>query len=419
MYKQGTFGLITSFKDPAGGLVTQLCGVGKAPALDGEAGRRLHPAHEAGAQILWESMQTPTPDISFTFEMQMEGFRPPARAILEADFRPDLFAQELCRGAGQHAPGRGDRAGLRRPAPHGGIKLTEIGDNADLHTLISTAYNKISQIMFETAPDILKPAAGLGPGQLGIGDSMLDKGEQVPGRQPGRQRQKRGGQRRRRRTPPFASAKARRCEARRRCPEGRSRGRQAGSRRQGAESGRLRKRGPSPAPKPDAPKPDAPKPDAPKPDAPKPDATSDAKIAASKLPQKEDEASGLARSRRPSGGCEEGQGQSRRARGLGDEGRRHEGRRQERQERRPTGLGGHRVLQDEEHPPERKDEVRPQQVHREPDHAAFRRQRRRRAAIQGPLPGGQPVEPPSISSARWSCTWTAPTSAISASTSTS
>src|SRR5258705_2110802 len=86
MYKQGNFGLVSSFTHPAGGLVHQVVGLGKAPILDGEKAAVSFQLTKRGAQILWESLQTPTPDISFSFEMQMAGFRPPARAILEAAF---------------------------------------------------------------------------------------------------------------------------------------------------------------------------------------------------------------------------------------------------------------------------------------------------------------------------------------------
>ena len=176
MYKHGTFGLVSSFKDPAGGLVKdQVVGLGKAPILDGEKAAVSIQLTKRGAQILWESLQTPTPDISFTFEMQMAGFRPPARAILEADF--DQIYSHKSFGAGiatSHLGAEIEVAfdDLRRT---GAIKLTQIGDDAQLNNLISTAYTNVAQIMFESAPDILKPSAGLTAGQLGIGDSMLDK----------------------------------------------------------------------------------------------------------------------------------------------------------------------------------------------------------------------------------------------------
>src|SRR5207245_5492810 len=170
-------------KDHSGGLVHQVVGMGKAPILDGAKAAVSIQLTKRGAQILWESLQTPTPDISFTFEMQMGGFRPPARAILEADF--DQIYSHKSFGAAIATTHLGAEIevafdDLRRT---GAIKLTQIGDDAQLNTLISTAYTNIAQIMFDSAPDILKPSAGLTgglpaglpAGQLGMGDSMLDK----------------------------------------------------------------------------------------------------------------------------------------------------------------------------------------------------------------------------------------------------
>lgn len=296
MFKGGSFGLVSSFKDPAGGLVTQVVGVGKpAPLLDTGSAAVSLLLTKRGAQILWESLKTPTPDISFSFEMQMEGFRPPARAILEADFDQIYSHKSFAAGiATTHLGAEIETAfdDLRRT---GAIKLTEIGDNADLHALISTAYTRISQIMFDTAPDILKPAAGLGPGQLGTNDSMLDKASR------------------------FLAAS--RADADKRATDGkkkddsaalaeaRTAAQNADQQLQSAEAEVTRLEGevkaakraaetpaqpaaPKPeAPKPEAAKPEAPKPEAPKPEAPKPEAPKPeaAKPDTGKLAQKEDE----------------------------------------------------------------------------------------------------------------------------------
>jgi len=176
MYKQGTFGLVSSFKDPKGGLVEQVVGLGKAPLLDGEKAAVSFQLTKRGAQILWESIQTPTPDISFTFEMELSGFRPPARAILEADFDQIYSHKKFAAGLASTHLGAEIEAAFDDLRRTGGIKLTEIGTDADMQTLIQTAYSKISQIMFDTAPDILKPGMGAGvPGQADGDDSMLDR----------------------------------------------------------------------------------------------------------------------------------------------------------------------------------------------------------------------------------------------------
>lgn len=177
MYKQGTFGLVSTFKDPKGGLVEQVVGLGKAPLLDGEKAAVSFQLTKRGAQILWESIQTPTPDISFTFEMELAGFRPPARAILEADFDQIYKHKSFAAAFASTHLGAEIEATFDDLRRTGGIKLTEIGTDAEMHTLIQTAYSSISRIMFETAPDILKPGmgTGVGPGQPDAGGSMLDR----------------------------------------------------------------------------------------------------------------------------------------------------------------------------------------------------------------------------------------------------
>jgi hypothetical protein len=177
MYDNGTLGLISNFKDPKGGLVEQVMGVGKAPLLDRQAAAVTMQLTKKGAQVLWESIQTPVPDISFTFEMQLKGFRPPVRAILEADFDQIYSHKAFAAGfASTHLGAEIEAAydDLRRT---GGIKLTQIGSDAQMDNLIQTAYAQLSKIMFESAPDILKPGMGsaIAPGAEAASDSMLSK----------------------------------------------------------------------------------------------------------------------------------------------------------------------------------------------------------------------------------------------------
>jgi hypothetical protein len=177
MYENGTLGLVSNFKDPKGGLVEQVMGVGKAPLLDRQAAAVTMQLTKKGAQVLWESIQTPVPDISFTFEMQLAGFRPPVRAILEADFDQIYSHKAFAAGFASTHLGAEIEAvydDLRRT---GAIKLTQIGSDASMDQLIQTAYAQLSKIMFESAPDILKPGMGSSilPGAEAQSDSMLAK----------------------------------------------------------------------------------------------------------------------------------------------------------------------------------------------------------------------------------------------------
>src|SRR5690606_23164106 len=86
VYKSGTIALITSFNAENGELTKQVIGLGKAPVLDGGKAAVSVQLTKKGAKLLWESFKTPTPDLTFSFEMDMAGFRSPIRAKIEANF---------------------------------------------------------------------------------------------------------------------------------------------------------------------------------------------------------------------------------------------------------------------------------------------------------------------------------------------
>ncbi len=148
-FSEGTFGIVSSFKDPKGGLSTQVVGMGKAPLLDGEKAAISIQLTKQSAKILWESFETPAPDISFTFEMDVRGYHSPIRALIAADFA-QIYAHEAF-GAGfattfLAADINAVFDELRRD---GAIKLTQIGSDASLERLAQTAYDKLTAILFD------------------------------------------------------------------------------------------------------------------------------------------------------------------------------------------------------------------------------------------------------------------------------
>ena len=178
VYKSGKFGLVSSFKDTNGNLTKQVVGLGNAPLLDGEKAAVSMQLTKLGAKILWESFQTPTPDISFTFEMDVTGFRSPHRALIEANFDQIYEHKAFAAGVATQylaAEIKGAFDDLRR---EGAIKLTQVGDDEKLDALITTAYNKISDMMFS-------PSGGTGTPDLasltGAGGqpSMLERATQM------------------------------------------------------------------------------------------------------------------------------------------------------------------------------------------------------------------------------------------------
>lgn len=175
VYKSGKFGLVSSFKDPQGGFTTQVVGLGNAPILDGEKAAVSMQLTKKGAKVLWESFNTPTPDISFSFEMDLDGFRSPHRALIEADFDQIYEHQAFGAGLASNYLSAEIKAAFDDLTRKGAIKLTQVGADEKLEALITTAYNKIAEMMFAPlggtgTPDLASLAGGAG-GQ----PSLLDR----------------------------------------------------------------------------------------------------------------------------------------------------------------------------------------------------------------------------------------------------
>lgn len=153
MYNSGTFAIISSFANTAGDLTKQVVGLGKAPLIDGQKAAVSMELTKKGAKILWESFQTPTPDMSFSFEMELEGYRAPKKALIEADFEKMYSHHGFQLGASGSSGnivfgGEIDLAfdDLRN---NGAIKITNMGADEDMGKLIETAYNKLTTMMFD------------------------------------------------------------------------------------------------------------------------------------------------------------------------------------------------------------------------------------------------------------------------------
>ena len=178
IYRSGKFGLISAFTDTEGNFTKQFVGFGNAPVMDGGMAAVSIQLTKLGAKVLWESFQTATPDISFSFEMEMGGYRAPHRAVIEADF-DQIYEHEAFGAAMATTFFAGEiRNAFEDLYRSGAIKLTQVGDDEQLEALITTAYNKISDIMF--AP--LNGSGAPGPADMASlngSKSLLDRATEM------------------------------------------------------------------------------------------------------------------------------------------------------------------------------------------------------------------------------------------------
>jgi hypothetical protein len=205
IFDSGRFALITSFKPENGDLVRQLVGTGDAPVIEGSKAAISLTLTKRGAQILWESFKTATPDVSFLFTLELQGFRAPVQATLEADFnqiyKHESFAEKLeldaLAEAGAAIPVdeivQGVALASGTPIPpgalpnldvgikaraggylkseidrvfddlreRGAIKVNFVGDTSRVQSLIDSVYERLLNIVFEPAKSSTAAAPGL------------------------------------------------------------------------------------------------------------------------------------------------------------------------------------------------------------------------------------------------------------------
>jgi hypothetical protein len=171
-FTSGTFGLVSSFKDPkTGNLTTQVVGLGKAPLLDGEKAAISILLTKQGAKILWESFDTPTPDISFSFEMELQGYNSPLAAKIQANWDQIYDHEAFAVGFASTYVSAEITAAFDDLRREGAIKITQVGQEASMDAMVKTAYDKLTEIMFSKVDS-------LDPGQLAKSaakESVLDK----------------------------------------------------------------------------------------------------------------------------------------------------------------------------------------------------------------------------------------------------
>jgi hypothetical protein len=177
-YTSGTFALVAAAKDAEGKtLFDNVVGLGSAPILDGGKAAVSIPLTKQGAKILWESFRMAKPAIDFKFEMDVSGYNSPHRALIEANFDQIYEHKAFAIGVASKylaAEIKGAFDDLQR---EGAIKLTQVGGDEKQEQLITTAYNKLTEMMFA-------PAGGTGTPDLasltGSGNqpSMLDRATQ-------------------------------------------------------------------------------------------------------------------------------------------------------------------------------------------------------------------------------------------------
>jgi hypothetical protein len=144
IFKDGTFTLVSSVMDENGGMSKKVIGLGKAPVFAGNKAAVSVTLTKLGAKILWESCKTPTPDLSFSFNMEMSGYRSPLQARIEVDWDKVYSHTEWSAGVsvntGWVGIGADIKATFDKLREEGVIKVINMGADEKMEQLIDVAY---------------------------------------------------------------------------------------------------------------------------------------------------------------------------------------------------------------------------------------------------------------------------------------
>jgi hypothetical protein len=145
----GTFALVTSFTADNNQLTRQVVGLGFAPVLDGQKAAVSIQLTDEGARVLWTSLQMATGDLSFSFEMDLDGYRSPSQATVSAEFDEIYTDQSIAAAATTPVLAGEIMAAFENLRQERTIQFDQVGEDEDVSRLAEAAYNKLIEIMYE------------------------------------------------------------------------------------------------------------------------------------------------------------------------------------------------------------------------------------------------------------------------------
>lgn len=149
MYKSGKIALISSVIGSDGTMTKKVVGLGSAPILEGQKAAVSVLLTKQGADILKATFKTSTPDLSFQFEMDSKGYLSPKSCKIEADFEQIYSNRTVEIAAASPVFAAELKNAMDELSNSGAIKVTQIGEDAELNKMRETAYNQLVNLMFD------------------------------------------------------------------------------------------------------------------------------------------------------------------------------------------------------------------------------------------------------------------------------
>lgn len=182
VFTAGTVALISAVASEDGGHIKKVIGLGKAPLVEDQKSAVAFMLDKKGAQLLWNTFHSPTPDISFSFEMEISGYRTPTKGWIKGNFDRIYSSHEL--GLGAKIPVYGIMlsgeigAAFEKMRRDGAIEVFQEGDDKSMESFLQLAYGQLAELIFDRVdqdPNALQQLTQQ-QGLMGQVDQLLGQG---------------------------------------------------------------------------------------------------------------------------------------------------------------------------------------------------------------------------------------------------
>ncbi|MEZ4776208.1 MAG: hypothetical protein R3D00_23745 [Bacteroidia bacterium] len=150
IFDKGRYTLVSSILKPAPGQKdVEVLSTGEAPVLEGSKIALTFDLTPEKSKLLMESLKMKTSDISVVFDLNFSGLTDSYNAKLEIDWTEMRKSEAFKAGGSIYFVSADVGLAFDRMRRDNAIRLTTIGENANLDGLLNTVYDKLLKMLFD------------------------------------------------------------------------------------------------------------------------------------------------------------------------------------------------------------------------------------------------------------------------------
>lgn len=164
VFTGGKYTIVSSLARAKSGEETAVL-TGNAPVLEGNKIAISAKLDKREAQLMYNSLQQTTPDLSIFFELQFLGVTDAYDATVTVDWSEVQKDQTFKGGIKVYVVGADVDATFKRLMRNNAIKLVSRGESSSTEALLNNVYNKLLELMFRRVEEEPQPRQEMGIGQ--------------------------------------------------------------------------------------------------------------------------------------------------------------------------------------------------------------------------------------------------------------